>query len=94
MVDVPRLYDRDRPLWWDLLALIPLDTRYRPGNEWYVAADGGILYCESCDEPRGMIVRDPFIPESNVDIDTDNPKQVLCKECCIETLPEDSPYRA
>jgi hypothetical protein len=92
----PDIFDRDRPLTWNLFGFFATRSKYGVGNEWeHFEEDDGTLVCEECGYPSGerpvMIVNDPFDPETPVDFDS--PTQVLCDSCTRETLSMDSDYR-
>lgn len=93
----PDIFDRDRPLRWNLLGFFATRSKYGVGNEWkHFEEDDGSLVCEECgtidDTVAVMIVNDPFDPETPADFDS--PTQVLCQPCVRDELPEDSPYRS
>jgi len=91
----PSIFDRDRPLYWNVLGLVAPHSKYGIGNEWrQFEEDGGKLRCEECGSAHGravMIVNESFDPEEPVDLD--RPTQVLCRTCVRDELPIDSPYR-
>lgn len=80
---LPDIFDRDRPVHWNVLGALFSDSRYGVGNEWKMFADGDTVTCEECnvksDDTPVMIINDPFDPETPVDFDT--PVQVLCEDC-------------
>lgn len=90
---VPDIFERDRPFHWNALGALLPESEWDVGNEWeHFADDDGSLICEDCGSVRGMIVNDPFDPETPVDFDS--PVQVLCSDCAESSLPIDSPYRS
>lgn len=99
----PAIFDRDRPLTWNLLGFISSRSKYGVGNEWrHFEQEDGSLECEECGfggderfpdrfDRAVMIVNDPFDPEEPVNFS--EPTQVRCADCVESELPIDSEYR-
>lgn len=89
---LPRRFDRDRPLHWNVLSYIAPNSKYGIGNEWKAAElDDGRLRCETCgyrgEDRAVMIVNDPFDPHEPVQFDS--PTQVLCAGCVRRIVNEE-----